>query len=458
MEIGLPARGRTILGTQAEVMLCQEIPSIVNEALLWARTSQVTCRDFVDQVENFFSIQTQLAVRGLVAFVADGAVLPRASGASEHPLETPRVTKWHAPDSLAVLFKVPHPTKDSFGDTTMVRGLGIPQGVTLIVGGGYHGKSTLLQALQRGVYPHIPTDGRELVVTSPDAVKIRAQDGRRIEQVDISGFIQHLPRRASTKTFSTDDASGSTSQAASILEAVEVGARVLLLDEDTSATNFMIRDARMQALVRKAHEPITPFLDRVRELYESFGVSTVLVMGGCGDYFEVADTVIMMNEFSPVDVTVEAHAVAAKFPTSRQCEITESLGTGFPRIPQGDSVNAGKGRDSAKILTRSRQELIFGHEVIDLLGVEQLVDVSQTRAIGQVLHLAATRLMDGVRTMKEVMDGIERLLDEEGLDVLSPFSSSGRHPGIFARPRRFEIGAALNRLRTVRMRQKDYLS
>jgi predicted ABC-class ATPase len=458
IEIGLPARGRTILGTQAEVMLCQEIPSIVNKALLWAQTSQEACRGFVDQVENFSSIQSQLASRGLVAFVADGAMLPRTSGASDRPLEATRVTKWHAPDSLAVSFNVPHSIEGSSGDTTMIRGLGIPQGVTLIVGGGYHGKSTLLQALQRGVYPHIPADGRELVVTSPDAVKIRAEDGRRIEKVDISGFIQHLPRKASTKNFSTDDASGSTSQAASILEAVEVGARVLLLDEDTSATNFMVRDARMQALVRKAHEPITPFLDRVRELYESFGVSTVLVMGGCGDYFEVADTVIMMNEFSPVDVTIEAHAVAAKFPTSRQCEITESLATGLPRVPQGDSVNAVKGRDAVKILARSRQELVFGHEVIDLLGVEQVVDVSQTRAIGQVFHLAATRLMDGVRTMKDVMESIEGLIDEQGLDVLSPYSVFDRHPGNFARPRRFEIAAALNRLRTVRMGQKDGLS
>jgi len=455
IEIGLPAQGRTILGKQADVMLCQEIPSIVNQALLWVATSQTACRDFVDQVENFFSIQSQLAARGLVAFVADGAMLPRTSGASDRPLETTRAIKWHAPDSLAVSFNVPHSIEGLSGDTTMIRGLGIPQGVTLIVGGGYNGKSTLLQALQRGVYPHIPSDGREFVVTLPDAVKIRAEDGRRIEQVDISGFIQHLPQGGSTTTFSTDDASGSTSQATSILEAMEVGARVLLLDEDTSATNFMIRDARMQALVQKAHEPITPFLDRVRELYESFGVSTVLVMGGCGDYFEVADTVIMMNEFSPIDVTVEAHAVAAKFPTSRQCEITELLSTGLPRVPQGDSVNARKGRDAAKILARSRQELVFGHEVIDLLGVEQLVDVSQTRAIGQVLHLAATRLMDGVRTMKDVMESIEGLIDEQGLDVLSPYSVFGRHPGNFARPRRFEIAAALNRLRTVRVRQID---
>ena len=454
IEIGLPAHGRTIMGRQADVMLCQEIPQIVKQALRWEQTSQTACWSFVDQVENFFSIQSQLASKGLVAFVADEAMLPRASGASDRPLAMSQVTKCHAPDSLSVSFQVPHPVERSLGQTTMVRGLGIPHGVTVIVGGGYHGKSTLLQALQRGVYPHIPMDGRELVVTVPDAVKIRAEDGRRIEEVDISGFLQHLPKGGSTKTFSTEDASGSTSQAAGILEALEVGTQVLLLDEDTSATNFMVRDARMQALVERAHEPITPFLERVRELYEVFGVSTILVMGGCGDYFDVADTVIMMDEFLPLDVTADAHAVASRIPTNRQCEVKEPLPSINPRVPQSHSVSATKGRHEAKIMVRFLDELVFGQENIDLIGVEQLVDMSQTRAIGHILHLAATNLMDGVRTIKEVIDCVETLIDRQGLDVLSPFRVPGRHPGIFSRPRRFEVAAALNRLRTVRMRQK----
>ena len=325
IEIGLPAQGRTIMGKQADVMFGQEIPRIVRQGLVWDQIAQMACRTFVNQVENFFSIQSQLASKGLVAFVADGASLPRVSGASDCPLVGSQVTKCYAPDSLSVSFQIPCPVEYSSGDSGIIRGLGIPQGVTLIVGGGYHGKSTLLQALQRGVYPHIPMDGRELVVTLPDAVKIRAEDGRRIAKVDISGFLQHLPKGSSTKTFSTEDASGSTSQAAGILEALEVGAHVLLLDEDTSATNFMVRDARMQALVHKVHEPITPFLDRVRELYESHQVSTVLVMGGCGDYFDVADTVIMMDEFAPVDATADAHAVALRLPTNRKREINEPL-------------------------------------------------------------------------------------------------------------------------------------
>ena len=454
IEIGLPARGRTILGNQAEVMLCQEIPRVVSQALRWEQISQTACRAFVNQVENYFSIQSQLASKRFVAFVPDGAILPRDSGVSDRPLMGSQVTKCQAPDSQSVNFQVPHAVEGLSGKSTTIRGLGIPQGVTVIVGGGYHGKSTLLQALQRGVYPHIPMDGRELVVTVPDAVKIRAEDGRRIAQVDISGFIQHLPKGGTTKTFSTDDASGSTSQAAGILEALEVGAKVLLLDEDTSATNFMVRDARMQALVQKAHEPITPFLDRVRELYETFGISTILVMGGCGDYLDVANTVILMDEFSPVDVTADAHSVASRIPTNRQCEVKEPLCAIYPRVPQRHSVSATNGRHVVKIMAKSVDELAFGKEHIDLTGVEQLVDMSQTRAIGHVLHLAATSLMDGVRTIEEIVDCIETMIDEQGLDVLSLFPVSGRHPGNLARPRKFEIAAALNRLRTVCLRQR----
>ena len=455
MEIGLPARGRTILGEQAEAMLSEEIPAIIDRALRWKAIPEALCRDFVNQAENFQAIQSQLASKRLVAFVADGAMLPRASGASDLPLEAVQVAKWHAPDSLSVSFQVPHPVNGVANCSTRVRGLGVPQGVTLIVGGGYHGKSTLLQALQRGVYPHIPSDGRELVVMAPNAVKIRAEDGRRVEQVDISGFIQHLPRKGSTTTFSTNDASGSTSQAASILEALEAGAQVLLLDEDTSATNFMVRDARMQALVQRKDEPITPFLDRVRELYETFGVSTVLVMGGCGDYFDMADQVIMMNEFSPVDVTKKARSVAAQYPSTRTREVGESFSAIKPRVPQRESISAVKGRHQAKIVARSLHELGFGQENIDLIGVEQIVDVSQTRAIGQALQLAAKRIMNGVKTIQEVLEDVEKLFDQQGLDVLSPFAIAEHHPGNFARPRRFEMAAALNRLRTVHMQQKD---
>jgi len=282
-------------------------------------------------------------------------------------------------------------------------------------------------------------------------VKVRAEDGRRVEQVDISGFIGELPQGRSTQAFCTDDASGSTSQAANIVEALELGASGLLLDEDTSATNFMVRDARMQALVAKAHEPITPFLERVKEIHEVHDVSTVLVMGGCGDYFDVADQVIAMREFLPEDATAEARRIAAAMPSGRSREATRALREITARCPIAESFDASRGRRDVKIDARERDLLAFGEHDIELRGVDQLLDRSQTRAVGYALHLAAARHMGTDRSLREVVDEIDALFDAEGLDSLDPWRRGDGHPGNFARPRRFEVAAAINRLRSVRM-------
>ena len=452
LSLGLPAQGRTVLGRQAEVMLCQEVPKIAERALQWTHVDQDRALAFVDCVDNQEAVRAQLDASGLVAFIADEAMLPRVSGASDRPLSGEKAKPFTVPDSLRVSLPIPHPVSQNGMTTQSLTGLGIPKGITLIVGGGYHGKSTVLRALERGVYAHVPDDGREYVVTTEHAAKIRAEDGRRIERVNISGFIDNLPYGQETVRFSTDNASGSTSQAASILEAVEAGATTLLLDEDTSATNFMVRDARMQALVHKEHEPITPFVDRVRELYEQRGVSTVLVMGGCGDYFDVADTVIMMQEYQPVDVTERARRVAREFQTQRTIERTASLAEPDPRIPLRDGLDPSRGHREVKIDAKSVDAIVFGHEVIDVSGIEQLVDVSQTRAVGFALHLASRRFLDGQMGVKAVVQSLVRLLTEAGLDVLDPFCKDGHHPGNFARPRTLEIAAALNRLRTLRVK------
>lgn len=452
LSLGLPAQGRTVLGRQAEVMLCQEVPRIAERALQWKHVDQDRALAFVDCVDNQEAVRAQLDASGLVAFIADEAMLPRASGASDRPLSGEKAKPFTVPDSLRVSLPIPHPVSQNGRTTQSLTGLGIPKGITLIVGGGYHGKSTVLRALERGVYAHVPDDGREYVVTTDHAVKIRAEDGRRIERVNISGFIDNLPYGQETVRFSTDNASGSTSQAASILEAVEAGATTLLLDEDTSATNFMVRDARMQALVHKEHEPITPFVDRVRELYEQQGVSTVLVMGGCGDYFDVADTVIMMQDYQPVDVTERAQRVAREFQTQRTIERTAPLAKTEPRIPLRDSLDPSRGHREVKIDAKSVDAIVFGHEVIDVSGIEQLVDVSQTRAVGFALHLASRRFLDGQLGVNAVVQSVIRLLTEAGLDVLDPFRKDEHHPGNFARPRALEISAALNRLRTLRVK------
>ncbi|HEX2167934.1 MAG TPA: ABC-ATPase domain-containing protein, partial [Longimicrobiales bacterium] len=308
---GLPARGRTILGHEAATMLTRDAPAAVRAALFFDALDPDALRLHVETVEDARALRSQLDDHGLVAFVADGSRLPRRTGIDDRPLEGDAVP-FDAPESLRVTLRAPNT-----GDVT---GLGIPRGVTLIVGGGFHGKSTLLRAIERGVYDHIPGDGRERVITDPSAVKVRAEDGRAVAGTDISNFIGGIPGGGDTREFVTANASGSTSQAATIVEAIEVGTRTLLLDEDTSATNFMIRDARMQALIADEHEPITPFIDRARHLADVVDISTVIVVGGSGDYFDIADTVIAMREYRPIEVTADARRIAREQPTRRDPE------------------------------------------------------------------------------------------------------------------------------------------
>jgi predicted ABC-class ATPase len=305
LVVGLPARGRRILGRQAATMLCEDIPKIVTAALLYKFLNATEIQQQVEIVEDADWLRQQLPTKKLVAFVANGSILPRRSGIDPRPLLD--AIPFQSPSSLEIEFDCPN--------RGLIKGMGIPAGISLIVGGGYHGKSTLLRAIELGVYNHIPGDGREYVVTNFHGVKIRAEDGRSIAGVDISPFINHLPQGRSTTSFSTANASGSTSQAANIIEALEVGAQLLLIDEDTSATNFTIRDRRMQALIAKDFEPITPFIDKVRQLYNDYGISTILVMGGSGDYFDVADRVIGMENYLPQDLTIKAKAIAKQYIT-----------------------------------------------------------------------------------------------------------------------------------------------
>jgi predicted ABC-class ATPase len=443
IEVTLPAAGRRILGKRAEKILVRDLPALASRGLRASGLDLDSCHNFVDTVENHGHLRRLLDERKLVAFVADGALLPRETGASDRPMA--EGIRFSSPDSLRIELALLNPV----AGRAAITGMGIPEGVTLIVGGGYHGKSTLLRAVERGVYPHIPGDGRELVATRSDAVKIRAEDGRRVAGVDISGFIHDLPLGRSTVRFDSDDASGSTSQAANIMEALEAGARVLLLDEDTSATNFMVRDARMQALVARDQEPIIPFVDRVQELHEKHGVSTVLVMGGSGDYFEPADCVIRMNAFTAEEVTSQAKSIAAEHPTGRRLESRAPLDLGRPRYPMARSIDASYGRRRVRITVRGRDRLGVGRETVDLRAVEQIVDPSQTRAIGHALHLASETLRSTRGSITEVLDHLEKILDEQGLGALAPMGRTGEHPGNFARPRRFEIAAALNRLRSL---------
>ncbi|MBN1882322.1 MAG: ABC-ATPase domain-containing protein [Deltaproteobacteria bacterium] len=433
--VGLPAAGRTILGNEALSIFFEEIPRVVEASLRVGPVDERAFREHVDAVEDQEVLRERLGEMGLVAFVGNGSILPRRSGVDDRPL-TSGAIPFQSPESLRVSVDLPH--------RGSVIGMGIPRGVTLIVGGGFHGKSTLLVALERGVYPHVPGDGRELVVTDPGAVKIRAEDGRYIERVNISPFITNLPYGRDTSAFSTDNASGSTSQAANIIESLEMGARVLLIDEDTSATNFMIRDERMQELISKEKEPITPFVDKVKKLHSDFGVSTVLVMGGSGDYFDVADTVIAMENYLPEDVTDRAAEVAARHRAARTDEGGEAFGEITQRTPVPDGFDPSRGKRDVKIDAKGLYKILYGREDIDLSGLSQLVDESQTRAIGNIIHRYATRYATRGLKLSEGVREVYRDMEERGLDDLTPYRT-----GNLAQPRIFEVAGAINRMRTL---------
>lgn len=431
LGIDLPGRGRTIDGRQAERALCEDLPDAVEKALRFATADQGRLQEFVDSVEDTDALRGMLRQRGLVAFVADGAVLPRRSGIDDRPL-TDGVA-FSSPESLRVEVDLPHRGR--------ISGMGVPEGITLIVGGGFHGKSTLLRALEYGIYDHIPGDGRELVVARDDTVKVRSEDGRRVHRVDVSPFVSHLPTGADTSDFSTDNASGSTSQAAAIAESIEAGAGVLLVDEDTAATNLMIRDARMQALVAKDSEPLTPFVDLIKPLHREHGISTVLVMGGSGDYMDVADRVLMMDSYRAREVTEQAKELA-RTATGRRPEAS-----GFPavrhRVPDPRAV----GGERPKVRSRGRDALTLGESTVDLRAVEQLVDPSQVTGIGLALVTCVrSGLLDGTRTVREVLDAFDEEVDRNGV-----LAVDRRFVGDFAVPRRFELAAALNRLRVLRV-------
>ena len=434
---GLPAKGRRIDAPVAEQMFFSELPRIVSAALIYKNLDSSALYRHIETVEDADYLRGLLDSLGLVAFVAEGSVLPRASGVDQRPLKDAVV--FQSPPELRVEVRLPN--------RGPLKGMGVPEGVTLIVGGGFHGKSTLLDAIKLGIYDHIPGDGREFVVSRPETVMIRAEDGRRVESVDISPFIKDLPYGKSTNEFCTENASGSTSQAANIMEALEIGARVLLVDEDTSATNFMIRDHRMQELISKKDEPITPFIDKVRLLYRDYDVSSIIVIGGSGEYFDVADRVICMKAYRAEDCTERAKEIARRYQKERRSEGGEFFGRLPARVPLSKSLDPRKGKRAVKVAAKTLHTIAFGRELIDLSAIEQLVSVSQTRAIGDAM-VYAMKYMDGKSCLKEVIYSVMKDIEENGLDVLSDIPK-----GDYAEFRSFELAAAINRLRSFRVKR-----
>lgn len=430
-EVGFPANGRTINARELEKIVFEFLPECVEQSLFYKNCDKKRVRSIIDLAEDQQYIRDELEKKDLIAFVANGAILPRESGVSDKPMKG--AVRFQSPKEMEVTMKLPHKGE--------ISGMGIRRGITLIVGGGYHGKSTLLKALELGVYNHIQGDGREYVITKDDAMKIRAEDGRSIKKTDISMFINDLPNGKDTRGFYTEDASGSTSQAANVIESMEAGASVMLIDEDTSATNFMIRDELMQRVIHRDMEPITPFIDRILELYQVYGISTVIVAGSSGAYFHIADTIIQMDRYEPKEITKLAKETAKDFPAMSGMENPAEKPV-FIRCPrQGRGF---KPNDRIKMKTMGKEMVQLNRENIDLRYVEQLADTEQVSALGYCVRYAEKHLFQGKDTIQNVVDKLEEKICREGLSSLCESNAS---VASLAMPRRQEIFACLNRYR-----------
>lgn len=431
MEIGFPANGRTINAGELIKILFDFLPLCVRQTLLAASCPKASLEKVLFLADDQKAIREALQEQDLVAFVANGAVLPRKSGVSSLPMKD--AVPFQSPESMEVTLTLPH--------REALSGMGIKKGITLIVGGGYHGKSTLLEALMAGVYDHIAGDGREYVITDDTAVKLRAEDGRSIQKADISMFIRNLPNGRDTTAFYTEDASGSTSQAANTIEAMEAGAKLFLIDEDTSATNFMIRDDLMQRVVSRDAEPIIPFIDRIRELYDSYGISTILVAGSCGSYFHKSDCIVQMKKYSPVEITAFAKKEAENYPYLTG-DLPAAAAPDFCRIVKRDDAFARENR--IKMRTDGTDGFSINKTEVDLRYVEQLVDSEQLTALAHMLKSMKLHDFDGKKTLQQAIIGIYKRIETKGFSV---FAGGEYLPGNLAMPRPQELYAAINRCR-----------
>lgn len=437
--VGFPANGRTINSGELEKILFVYLPKCVEMSLYHRKVPERETEQVICLKEDQRVIREELKKRGLIAFVANGSILPRQSGNSDLPMKD--AVPFQSPKSMEITIQLRH--------RGSITGMGIRKGITLIAGGGYHGKSTLLEALEKGVYDHIAGDGREFVITDDTAWKLRAEDGRKIKDVDISLFINHLPNGRNTRRFSTLDASGSTSQAANIIEAIEAKSQVLLIDEDTSATNFMVRDELMQRVIQKDKEPITPFLERARDLYEKAGISTILVVGSCGSYFYIADQIIQMDNYCPVDITEKTRKLLKEY-KKPDCETEgfalpsekRSISFGSSVVRRKNYRGTGMLEEHEKLKVMGRESLMLGKEQLDLRYLEQLADREQTQTLGYLLKYAKEQYSGKTTDLTALMESLIRKLEKEGIGSVS---GQKEIPAGMAMPRRQEIYACFNR-------------
>ena len=389
MQVRLPGEGRKIQAESAAEILTMVLPDLVSAGLYYSKSDEEAMQRHYRVLAERKEILSEIERRGLCAFVPNGAVLPRASGLSEMPLEG--AVPFVAPEEMAVTLNV---------CGREISGMGIPKGITVITGGAFHGKSTLLQALTRSVYPHIPGDGREGIVIDETALRVGVEDGRSVRGTDLSAFVRDLPGGVSTKNFNTLSASGSTSEAANLLEAMEAGATTFLIDEDSSAVNFLIRDMRVRKLLGDDREPLIPLTDRIREI-SAQGYSFILVAGACGDYLDLADNIVVMANYKAECAKVTEPAAKVTGPAEATVAPLHRPFTAYMQPLQKSVRPASAVERQVKVKLSGDTLLQIGFLVSDTSRLNTLVDRQQRFGAGFML----LNLLQNAASNNETPDG-----------------------------------------------------
>ena len=432
----LPIEGDRIVGNALRELFMKNIPGIVRASLVYDGFDAVKFTATVDTAEDADTLRNMLPEMGLAAFVADGSVPAGKAGIVTRGAS--KAVQFRAPETLAVTVELPN--------RGAVRGLGVPAGITVVAGERTSGKTALLTALALGVYNHPPDDGRELIVTAPDAVYVPFEEGRRIENVDISPIIPKGSVGDDMQSFRTEAATPVESQAANIIEALEIGTSLLLFNEDSVAPGFATRDARIQELLSGDEVTLTPLVYILPALRDEMGVSAVIALGGSGDFLDIADTVIVMSGSELTDATEKAAKIVRERPTGRKSIPSATAIQRRDRRPFRTGLEPVKLKKEEKVRPHGSGYVQYGDEFIDLDKVIQLVSSSQARGIARGLSLVR-RLMDGSRSLRDAVNEVMKRIDAVGLDTLS-----NRRMGDLAGFRPHELAAAVNRLKQLKVK------
>ncbi|MBO5127373.1 MAG: hypothetical protein J6D10_07365, partial [Clostridia bacterium] len=424
--VTLASKNHVISARAVRLLLTKNLPQLAETFL-----GQFDMDGFLEAVllyRDQCAIRAWLAKHGYVSFIGNGAILPRR-GKTDFK-EPKNAVPFQSPPSMEV--EIPLPSGSA------VRGIGIPCGVTVITGDAYHGKSTLLDAVYSGIYNHIPGDGREYVITDDTAMTIRAEDGRSVRCTDISFFLTSLPVSIDPRAFTTDNASGSTSQAAAVAEAVESGCRLMLFDEDRSANNFMYKDAAMRAVIPEA--ATRPFTDNARMLYRTFGISSVLVVGASGEAFGIADHVILVNRFAASEYT---GYTSQDVPDSPEYH---------PAVRTFDLRRLREFCMDRRLTVQDTGTVTVGREPVNLADILPHATRGQLDFIVSFLYFLTVMERPNTRILRDAVTGLYRKIARNGINMIRQDGLCGASAMEFVRMQ--DMLAILYRLRCVEFRSQ----